>query len=106
MILSEWLLILGMAVVTFGIRYFLLAFANRMELPEMLKKSLKFIAPTVLTAITIPAILMPAGKIDFSFENPYLISAAFATAAGAVSKNVLTTILVGLAAFFIYQILL
>lgn len=106
MIIRELILIAGMALVTFGIRYFLLAFADRIELPELLRDSLKFIAPAVLTAITVPAVLMPAGKIDVSLANPYLISGGLALVAGMYSKNVLVTIFFGLLAFFLYQFLL
>jgi len=103
---QEVVLILGMAFVTFGIRYFLLAFADRIELPDLLKDSLKFIAPAVLTAITVPAVLMPAGELDISLANPYLISGVLALIAGILSRNVLMTIFVGLLAFFLYQIIL
>jgi len=103
---NELILIAGMVIVTFGIRYFLLAFADRIELPDLLKESLKFIAPAVLTAITVPAVLMPSGKLDISLANPYLISGGLALFAGVLSKNVLMTIFVGLLAFFLYQIFL
>lgn len=106
MIIRELILIAGMALVTFGIRYFLLAFADRIELPDLLKDSLKFIAPAVLTAITVPAVLMPAGELDISLANPYLISGVLALIAGILSRNVLMTIFVGLLAFFLYQIIL
>ena len=103
---AEWVLIIGMALVTFGIRYLLLAMASRIELPEWLKESLRFIAPAVLTAITVPAVLMPAGELAISLRNPYLISAIMAAAVGIYSKNVLITIVVGLSGFFIYQVLM
>ena len=103
---GELILIGGMALVTFGIRYFLLAFADRIELPDLLKDSLEFIAPAVLTAITVPAVLMPAGTFDISLENPYLISGVLALFAGIISRNVLITILIGLLAFFLHQIFL
>jgi len=103
---TELILILGMAIVTFSIRYVLLGLASRIELPELLKESLKFIAPAVLTAITVPAVLMPAGELAISFRNPYLISAGLAVVAGILSKNVLITIVVGLSGFFIYQVLI
>jgi len=102
---TELLLILGMALVTFGIRYVLLAIAHRVELPEILKESLNYIAPAVLTAITVPAVLMPTGEIHLSFENPYLISAVLAVLAGLISKNLLVTILVGLIGFFVHQLI-
>ena len=103
---QELILIIGMALITFGIRYFLLAFAERIELPGILTDSLKFIAPAVLTAITVPAVLMPAGELDFSFSNPYLIAGGMALVAGVLSKNVLATIFVGLLTFFLYQVVL
>lgn len=102
---TELLLILGMALVTFGIRYVLLAIAHRVELPEILKESLNYIAPAVLMAITVPAVLMPTGEIHLSFENPYLISAVLAVLAGLISKNLLVTILVGLIGFFVHQLI-
>ena len=101
---AEIIIILGMALVTFGIRYTLIAFSDRIDLPEILKDSLKFIAPAVLTAITVPAVLMPTGDLNISFENPYLISGGLALVVGIFSKNVLVTILVGLLAFSLYKI--
>lgn len=103
---TEIFMILGMALVTFGIRYVLLGLANRIDLPDILKESLKFIAPAVLTAITVPAVLMPSGSIDLSFQNPYLIAGGLALIAGIYSRNVLITIVVGLSGFFIYQVLI
>lgn len=102
---SEWVMIFGMAVVTFGIRYLLLGLANRIRLPEILKESLTYIAPAVLSAITVPAVLMPDGALKLSFGNPYLFSAVLAILAGIFSKNLLLTIVVGLGGFFIYQAL-
>lgn len=101
---SELILIVGMAIVTFGIRFALFAFAERLTLPKVVEQSLKFIPPAVLTAITVPAVLMPEGQIDFSFQNPYLIAGILATAAGILSKNLLVTILVGLVGFFLYRL--
>ncbi|MCB2180090.1 AzlD domain-containing protein [bacterium] len=100
---KEIFLILGMAIVTFGIRFSLLAFADQIELPNLLKQSLKYIPPAVLTAITVPAVLMPEGQINISLENPYLIAGVFATGAAVLSKNLMTTILVGLLAFILVQ---
>ncbi len=102
---SEWVLILGMAAVTFGIRYFLLALADRVRLPELVKTSLDYIPPAVLTAITVPAVLLPQGEWFFSLSNPYLIAGIVATLAGVLSRNLLVTIASGLGAFFLYQLI-
>jgi branched-subunit amino acid transport protein len=101
----EWVLILGMMVVTFGIRYFLLAFAGRIKLPPLMEASLNYIPPAVLMAMTVPAVLLPRGELYISYSNPYLVAAILATAAGLLTKNLLATIATGLFAFFAFQLL-
>ena len=106
MTMREFMLIAGMAAVTFGIRYFLFALADRIRMAPWIEASLKFIPPAVLTAITLPAILLPRGEWHLSLSNPYLISAFVTTAAGILTRNLLATIAVGLGAFFGYRLLL
>ena len=103
---EEWLLILGMMGVTFGVRYVLFALADRIRMPAMMESSLRYIPPAVLTAITLPAVLLPRGEWHLSPENPYLIAAVAATGIGALTRNLLATIAVGLAAFFGWRLLL
>ena len=55
----EIVLILGMAAVTFGIRYALFGLAGRIRLKGWLSRSLDYIPPAVLTALTLPALLLP-----------------------------------------------
>ncbi len=106
MTVNEFWMIAGMTAVTFGIRYFLFALADRIRLAPWIEASLKFIPPAVLTAITIPAVLLPKGDWHFSFSNPYLVSAIVAVAAGILIRNLLVTIGIGLAAFFTYRVFL
>jgi branched-subunit amino acid transport protein len=102
----EWSLILGMMVVTFGIRYFLLAFAGRIKMPPLMEASLHYIPPAVLMAMTVPAVLFPKGELYLSYTNPYLVAAILATAAGVLTRSLLATIAIGLFAFFAFQFLL
>ena len=101
---KEWIMIAGMMVVTFGIRYFLFALADRIRMAPWIESSLKFIPPAVLIAITVPAVLLPKGEWHFSLFNPYLVAALVTTAAGIVTRNLLATIAIGLAAFFAYKL--
>ncbi len=103
---SECVLIAGMMAVTFGIRYFLFALSDRIRMASWIEASLKFIPPAVLTAITLPAVLLPKGDWHLSFANPYLVSALVTTAAGILTRNLLATIAIGLAAFFAYRLFL
>jgi branched-subunit amino acid transport protein len=102
----ECILIAGMMAVTFGIRYVLFALADRIRMAPWIEASLKFIPPAVLTAITLPAVLLPKGEWHLSFSNPYLVAALVTTAAGIRTRNLLATIAIGLAAFFVYRLFL
>ena len=103
---SELLMIIGMMAVTFGIRYFLFALADRIRMAAWIEASLKFIPPAVLIAITVPAVILPKGEWHLSPSNPYLIAAIVTTAAGILTKNLLATIAIGLTAFFLYRLLI
>ena len=103
---KELIMISGMMAVTFGIRYFLFAFADRIRMAPWVESALKFIPPAVLIAITVPAVLLPEGEWHLSLFNPYLVAALITTAAGIATRNLLATIAIGLAAFFTYKLLI
>ena len=103
---SEWVMILGMVAVTFGIRYFLFALADRITMPPLMEAALNYIPPAVLVAITVPAVLLPRGEWFVSWTNPYLVAALVTTLAGILTRNLLATIAIGLAAFFAFQMLI
>ncbi len=102
---GEWALILGMMAVTFGVRYFLFALAGRITIPPLMESALQYIPPAVLAAITVPAVLLPRGEWFISWSNPYLIAALVATLTGVLTRSLLATIAIGLAAFFAFQML-
>jgi branched-subunit amino acid transport protein len=103
----ELYLIAGMALVTFAIRYAMFAVAGRLEFPDRLVNALRYVPPAVLTAITVPAVLMPTGDtINLSFSNAYLVGGLVACGVGWFSKNLLLTILLGMLAFWGWQWLL
>lgn len=102
--MNEFLLIAGMAVVTFGIRYSMFAVAGKVEFPARLVNALKYVPPAVLTAIVIPAVLMPDSEsINLSYTNAYLVGALVAGVIGWTSKNLLLTIVVGMTVFLGWQ---
>ena len=102
--MNEVYLIAGMVLVTFGIRYSMFVVAGRIEFPTQLVNALRYVPPVVLTAIIVPAVLIPDGDgIQFSFTNPYLVGAIVAFGVGWLSKNLLLTIVVGMLAFWGWQ---
>jgi branched-subunit amino acid transport protein len=102
--MNEFYLIAGMALVTFIIRYSMIAVAGRAEFPTWLNNALRYVPPAVLTAIITPAVLMPDGPdIKLNLANPYLVGAVIAFGVGWFTKNILLTIIVGMAAFLSWQ---
>ena len=95
----EILMIVGMMAVTFGVRYPVLALVSRLSLPPAVLDALKFIPPAVLTAIVVPAVLMPEGLLNVRFDNAYLVAGVAAAVISWRTKNLLLTIVLGMAIF-------
>lgn len=96
---SEILMVVGMMAVTFGVRYPVLALVSRVRLPEPVMTALKFIPPAVLTAIIVPAMVMPAGEVDLSLSNAYLVAGIISAVIAWRTRNLLATIVIGMAIF-------
>ena len=100
---NEVLLLGGMALVTFLIRYPLLAISGRLTLPPRLLQALNYVPPAVLTAIVVPTVLVEGDSLWLSINNPRLIGALVALGIGLWRKNLLLTILVSMGVFLLWQ---
>lgn len=104
--MNELLLIFGMMVVTFGVRYPVLALVGRLELPDIVVRGLRYVPPVVLTAITVPAVLMPKGTLEIGLQNTHLIAGVAAVLIAWRSKNLLATIVIGMILFLLLRTIL
>ena len=97
-------LIAGMFGVTFCIRYVLLPLSGRIRFSPGLQRALRYVPPAVLTAIIVPMALMPDGQtVQLSMANPYLVGTVFTAIIGWFSKNLMITIVGGMAVFVVCQ---
>lgn len=97
-------LIAGMFLVTFSIRYGLLPLSGRIRFSPGMQRALSYVPPAVLTGIIVPMALMPDGQtLLVSMANPYLVGTLFTALIGWFSKNLMVTIVGGMAVFGIYQ---
>lgn len=100
----NWIiLIVGMTLVTFGVRYLPLALVSRMQLPPLAIKALRYVPVAVLTAITVPIMLMPAGTMELTFRNSYLVSGIVALLVAWRTRSLLLTIVIGMAFFLLWR---
>ena len=104
--MNDVIMILGMVAVTFGVRYPPLAIISKLDLPENVIRALQYVPVAVLTAITIPAIIMPDGTIDIGISNAYFYAGIFTIVVAWRTKNLLLTIILGMLFFFVWRILL
>lgn len=98
------LIILGMFVVTFGVRFCLFAKANRVVMPNWIEGALGFVPISVLSAIIMPMIFMPNGTLEINITNPWLIGAGAAFVIGLLKQNQLLTIVVGVVVFYLSKL--
>jgi branched-subunit amino acid transport protein len=97
---NDLLLVLGMTLVTVAARYPVLALVSKVTLPPALLAALKFIPPAVLTALILPALLAPDGRVDASLGNSYWVAGLITTFVAWRSKNLLLTLGVGMMLFW------
>lgn len=99
--MEQLLIFAGMALVTYCTRYTMIAALGR-EVPSPLQRWLQHVPVAVLAALVVPAALAPQGRLEIGLR-------AWAVLAGAAvawhTRNVLLTILGGMATFWLLRVL-
>jgi branched-subunit amino acid transport protein len=101
--MNIWLVMILGGLITFGIRFSLIYLFGKFEIPETLRRSLHYVPPAVLSSIIFPELLMRNGTLDLSLDNTRLLAGLVAIVTAWFSRNTLLTILVGMAALFLFQ---
>jgi branched-subunit amino acid transport protein len=100
-----WLAILGMGLVTFGLRLSFLALSGRLAVPDWLTRALRFVPVAVLTALVVPAIIYREGALSLSLDNERLIAGLLAAIVAWRTRSVLATLAVGMGGVWLLQAL-
>jgi len=99
--LSIWLLFIALAVGTFALRFSFIYLFGKVEMPEWLRRALRFVPASVLAALVFPALTYPNGTLDLSLGNVRLLAGIGGALVAWRTKNVLWTIIVGMVLFWI-----
>lgn len=94
-----WLVIGLLAVATFIARSSFWLVGHRITLPKRVQEALRYAPACALAAIIIPDLLTNNGQIQVSFDNPRLIAGVAASAFFLVKRNMLLTIIFGMAVY-------
>ena len=103
---QSWLVVLGLAVGTFLIRYsFIGLFANR-DLPVWLLRALQLMVPAIFGAIIFSGVVMLDGQVAGLDHWPRYAAAAIAFAVALRTHgNLLLTVMAGMAALHVLPFL-
>ena len=101
-----WLLILVAGLLTFGTRLSFILLLHRLKVPGWFLRALRFVPMAVLSAIILPQLATRNAVLDLSLLNPQLYAGALAILVAWRTRDVLLTILAGMAALLIFQAVL
>ncbi len=95
-IISIWVIIVGGMVVTYAIRLSFIALVPQERLPDLFRRSLRYVPPAVLAALITPELIRPAGPYDISLGNHRLLAGVVAALIAWRSRNTWLTIATGM----------
>lgn len=101
--MSIWMVFILGGLLTFGMRFFFIYLLGRLELPETMRRALRFVPPAVLSAIVVPELVIRSGQFDFSLTNFHLLAGVVAILVAWRTKNTLLTIVAGMLALLILE---
>ena len=102
--MNLWLVMLAAGLVTYLTRLSFIFLLDRINVPDWFQRSLRFVPAAVLSAIILPGLVNRAGEVDYSFRNTQIIAGALAVLVAWRTKNVILTIVAGMAALLLLRL--
>ncbi len=104
--MNIWLVMLLGGLLTFAMRLSFIYLLGRANVPDAVRRALRFVPPAVLSALILPELFMPSGHLDVSLGNHRWVAGLIAVLVAWRTKSILLTIVAGIAALLILQFLL
>ena len=98
--MNNWILIISCGLITFLTRFSMIALLKKEMFNDRIREILSFVPSAIFPAIIFPAIFLDSSG-DFQLENnPKIMAAIIAMLIGIISKNIIATIIAGLASYW------
>ena len=98
--MSDWALIIYCGIITFLTRFSMIAILKKEMFNNRVREVLSYVPSAIFPAIIFPAIFLDDLGV-FQFEdNPKILAAAIAMIIGILSRNIIATIISGLASYW------
>jgi branched-subunit amino acid transport protein len=98
---TAWAVIIIVGIATFAMRFVFIALFGKAGIPGWLETSLRYVAPSVLAAIAVPAVVAPGGIM--LLWSPLLPAAIIGAFAAWLTKSIGAAILFGMVALWLLQ---
>ena len=96
---SLWIVIIGLGLGSFFLRFVFTGLVGNRQMPAWLLRHLRYTAVAILPALVAPQVIWPAGT-DGQFDLPRVSAAVVTLGVGLATKNVLAAILTGAATLY------
>jgi len=98
--MSNWTLIICCGLITFLTRFSMIALLKKEMFNDRIREILSYVPSAIFPAIIFPAVFLDNSG-DFQLENnPKIMAAIIAMLIGIISKNIVATIISGLASYW------
>ena len=102
--MNIWIVMVVLGLLTFATRLSFIAILERIKLPPTFQRALRFVPIAVLSAIIAPELGYYNNMLALSLMNPRLLAGIVATLVAFWTKNVVWTLLAGMAVFWILRL--
>ena len=98
--MSDWALIIYCGIITYLTRFSMIAILKKEMFNNRVREVLSYVPSAIFPAIIFPAIFLDdLGLFQFE-DNPKILAAAIAMIIGILSRNIIATIISGLASYW------
>ena len=98
--MNDWALIVYCGLITFFTRFSMIALLKKEMFNDRIREVLSYVPSAIFPAIIFPAIFLDeSGSLQFE-NNPKILASIIAVIIGTLSKNIIATIVAGLAVYW------
>lgn len=101
--MNLWLLFIILGIGNFLLRFSFVYLFGKVKLSQGLRRALRFVPPTVLLSLIMPAVLRHQGSLDLSLNNPKFYAGIVAGLIAYKTRSVLLTLIVGMGLLYLLQ---
>jgi branched-subunit amino acid transport protein len=101
--MNWWLFIAALFFATYVTRAPFIVLSGRYELPELIRRGLRYVPAAALTAVFVPPLTMPSGAAELSPDNLRLVAGTIAFVVAWKTRSVLLPIGAGWIALLVLE---